>query len=96
VQSNIGLAIIFNGLLQLDDSLHISLILQSLGYWPDAKIRLRVMMSFSKHILFGRDSTLSRKILIWFGRLSDAKLASPGWVLSNVESFKAKMTAFSN
>ncbi|EIA08937.1 ABC transporter substrate-binding protein [Flavobacterium frigoris] len=99
VQSNIWACNhIFNGLLQLDDSLHIKPdIAKSWTIAPDAKtytFTLRNDIFFQKHILFGKDSTRTVKAQDFeysLGRLLDEKVASPGgWVLQNVESFKAK------
>ena len=99
VQSNIWACNhIFNGLLQLDDSLHIKPdIAKSWAISPDAKtytFTLRPDVFFHKHVLFGKDSTRAVKAQDFeysLGRLLDEKVASPGgWVLQNVESFKAQ------
>jgi peptide/nickel transport system substrate-binding protein len=49
---------------------------------------------FQKHILFGNDSTRTVNASDFeysLNRLLDEKVASPGgWVLQNVESFKAE------
>jgi ABC-type transport system substrate-binding protein len=99
VQSNIWACNhIFNGLLQLDDSLRIKPdIAKSWTIGPDAKtytFTLRNDVFFQKHILFGKDSTRIVKAQDFeysLGRLLDEKVASPGgWLLQNVESFKAQ------
>lgn len=99
VQSNIWACNhIFNGLLQLDDSLNIQPdIAKSWTISPDAKtytFTLRNDIYFQKHILFGKDSTrtvTASDFEYSLNRLLDEKVASPGgWVLQNVESFKAQ------
>src|SRR5690606_37856952 len=89
---------IFNGLLQLDDSLNIQPdIAKSWTISPDAKtytFTLRNDIYFQKHILFGKDSTrtvTASDFEYSLNRLLDKKVASPGgWVSQNVESFKAQ------
>ncbi|MEZ7498864.1 ABC transporter substrate-binding protein [Flavobacterium sp. Arc3] len=99
VQSNIWACNhIFNGLLQLDEKLNIQPdIAKSWTISPDAKtytFTLRNDIYFQKHILFGKDSTrtvTASDFEYSLNRLLDEKVASPGgWVLQNVDSFKAK------
>lgn len=99
VQSNIWACNhIYNGLLQLDDSLNIKPdIAKSWAISPDAMtytFTLRNDIYFQKHILFGKDSTRTVKATDFeysLNRLRDEKVASPGgWVLQNVANFKAK------
>jgi peptide/nickel transport system substrate-binding protein len=99
VQSNIWACNhIFNGLLQLDEKLNIQPdIAKSWTISPDAKtytFTLRNDIYFQKHILFGKDSTRTVKASDFeysLNRLLDEKVASPGgWVLQNVDSFKAE------
>lgn len=88
---------LFNGLVQLDDSLNIQ---------PDIAHRweindstqtytffLRDDVYFHKHALFGKDSTrkvVAKDFVYSLNRLKDPRVASPGsWVLSNVKSFYA-------
>ena len=98
-QSNIwAVHQLFNGLVQLDDSLNIQ---------PDIAKRwtisgdvltysftLRDDVYFHKHILFGKDSTRTVKASDFeysFRRLLDSKVASPGrWVLNYVNTFQAE------
>ncbi|WP_306353899.1 ABC transporter substrate-binding protein [Flavobacterium sp. '19STA2R22 D10 B1'] len=97
-QSNIWVCNqIFNGLVQLDDSLHIQPDLAS--SWTlseDGKtytFLLKKNINFQKHIAFGQDSTrtvIAKDFEYSFNRLLDDQIASPGrWVLQNVSEFKA-------
>lgn len=99
VQSNIWACNhIFNGLVQLDDSLNIQPdIAKSWTISADGmtySFLLRKDVYFQKHILFGKDSTRTVKAPDFeysLKRLLDEKVASPGgWVLQNVESVKAQ------
>ncbi|WP_237275471.1 ABC transporter substrate-binding protein [Tenacibaculum ovolyticum] len=89
---------LFNGLVQLNDSLHIKPdIAKSWAISEDGttyEFILRNDVKFHKHSLFGKDSTRivnARDFDFSFNRLLDKKVASPGgWVLQNVASFKAK------
>jgi peptide/nickel transport system substrate-binding protein len=99
VQSNIWACNhIYNGLLQLDENLHIQPdIAKSWTISPDAKtytFTLRHDIYFQKHILFGKDSTravTASDFKYSLNRLLDENVASPGgWVLQNVAHFKAK------
>jgi peptide/nickel transport system substrate-binding protein len=99
VQSNIWACNhIYNGLLQLDENLHIQPdIAKSWTISPDAKtytFTLRNDIYFQKHILFGKDSTravTASDFKYSLNRLLDENVASPGgWVLQNVAHFKAK------
>jgi peptide/nickel transport system substrate-binding protein len=99
VQSNIWACNhIYNGLVQLDDSLGIQPdIARSWTIGPDGKtytFTLRKDVYFHKNSLFGRDSTRTVTAFDFeysLGRLRDEKVASPGgWVLQNVSSFKAQ------
>ncbi len=99
IQSNIwAVHELFNGLVQLDDSLNIK---------PDIAKRwtisenaltysftLRDDVYFHKHELFGNDSTravTASDFEYSFNRLLDPEVASPGrWVLNYVDSFRAE------
>ncbi|MFY0604154.1 MAG: ABC transporter substrate-binding protein [Flavobacteriaceae bacterium] len=88
---------LYNGLVQLDDSLHIQPDIAK--HWTiseDGKtytFTIRNDVYFHKHVLFGNDSTRLVKASDFeysFQRLIDKNVASPGgWVLQNVASFKA-------
>ena len=88
----------FNGLVQLDDSLHIQPdIAKKWSISEDGKtykFQLRTDVQFHKHKLFGKDSTRTVKATDFeysLNRLLDKKVASPGgWVLQNVANFKAE------
>ncbi|HRZ74275.1 MAG TPA: ABC transporter substrate-binding protein [Flavobacterium sp.] len=88
---------LFNGLVQLDDSLHIQPdIAKSWTISEDGKTYqfvLRKDIYFHKHILFGKDSTRTVKASDFeysLKRLKDEKVASPGgWILQNVEKIQA-------
>jgi ABC-type transport system substrate-binding protein len=88
---------LFNGLVQLDDSLNIKPdIAKSWSISPDGMtytFNLRSDVYFHNSGIFGRDSTRTVKASDFqysFNRLLDEKIASPGrWILQNVESFKA-------
>ncbi len=88
---------LYNGLVQLDDSLHIKpSIARSWDISDDGKVYtflLRKDVYFHKHSLFGIDSTrnvIAKDFEYSFQRLLDNTIASPGrWVLQNVESFSA-------
>lgn len=88
---------LFNGLVQLDDSLHIQPdIAKSWTISEDGKTYqfvLRNDVYFHKHGLFGKDSTRivkARDFEYSLNRLKDEKVASPGgWILQNVENFQA-------
>lgn len=88
---------IFNGLVQLDDSLNIQ---------PDIAKRweindttqtytffLRDDVYFHKHALFGKEATrkvVAQDFVYSLNRLKDPRVASPGsWVLNNVANFYA-------
>ena len=89
---------LFNGLVQLDDSLNIRPDIAWRWEIDDStqtyRFFLREDVYFHKHTLFGPDST--RKVtaadfVYSFDRLLDAKVASPGsWVLNNVQEYKAE------
>ncbi|UNY97659.1 ABC transporter substrate-binding protein [Zhouia spongiae] len=89
---------LFNGLVELDDSLQIiSSIAKKWTISDDAlkyTFSLKKNIYFHKHPLFGKDSTRSVTASDFeysFKRLLDPKLASPGkWVLNNVDHFKAQ------
>jgi len=88
---------LFNGLVQLDDSLNIKPDLSE--SWEISKdgmtylFKIKKNTSFHKSIVFGKDSIRNVTAFDFeysFNRLKDPKLASPGaWVLNNVENFKA-------
>ena len=88
---------LFNGLVQLDDSLNIKPDLSE--SWEISKdgmtylFKIKKNTSFHKSIVFGKDSIRNVNAFDFeysFNRLKDPKLASPGaWVLNNIENFKA-------
>ncbi|MXN92233.1 ABC transporter substrate-binding protein [Flavobacterium sp. Sd200] len=88
---------LFNGLVQLDDSLHIKPdIARSWTVSPDGKtytFNLRKDVYFHKNILFGKDSTrtvVASDFTYSLNRLLDEKIAAPGrWILQSVEKFEA-------
>lgn len=88
---------LFNGLVQLDDSLHIQPdIAKRWSISEDGKtyaFTLRKDVKFHQHALFGKQQTrrvVAQDFEYSFQRLLDEKVASPGgWVLQNVTSFKA-------
>jgi ABC-type transport system substrate-binding protein len=88
---------LFNGLVQLDDSLHIQPdVAKSWTISEDGKTYqfvLREDVYFHKNSLFGKDSTRIVKASDFeysLKRLKDEKVASPGgWILQNVEKFQA-------
>jgi len=88
---------LFNGLVQLDDSLHIEpCIAKSWKILNNGKsytFYLRNDVYFHKSRLFGKDKTkkvIAQDFVYSFNRLLDPKVASPGkWVLQNVASYKA-------
>lgn len=89
---------LFNGLVQLDDSLAIKPdIAKSWTISEDGKtytFNLRKDVYFHKTTLFGKDSTRTVTAADFeysLKRLLDEKVASPGrWILQNVESFTAQ------
>ena len=88
---------LFNGLVQLDDSLNIKPDLAK--KWTISQDGLKYTFTIKKNItfhdsnIFGKDSTRNVNAYDFeysFKRLKDPKLGSPGsWVLNNVEKFKA-------
>jgi len=88
---------LYNGLVQLDDSLHIKPdIAKSWNIKNEGKtyeFTLRNDVYFHKHNLFGKDSTrtvTAQDFEYSLNRLLDKNTASPGgWVLQHVDSFKA-------
>ncbi len=89
---------LFNGLVQLDDSLHVQPdIAKKWTISEDGKtyqFNLKKEVFFHKHSLFGKDLTrtvTANDFEYSFNRLLDKKVASPGgWVLQNLDSFKAE------
>ncbi|OAB78280.1 ABC transporter substrate-binding protein [Cochleicola gelatinilyticus] len=89
---------IFNGLVQLDDSLNIQPDIAASWEIDDTThtytFYLRKNVKFHKHALFGKDSTrtvTASDFVYSFNRLTDEKIASPGsWVLQNVHSYRAE------
>lgn len=89
---------LFNGLVQLDDSLHIQPDIAT--HWEiseDGKtyrFTLRKDVQFHEHNLFGTKKTrnvVAQDFVYSFGRLLDTQVASPGgWILQHVASFKAE------
>ncbi len=92
-----GVSQLFNGLVQLDDSLLVRPdIAKNWIISNDGKtytFNLRNDVFFHKHKLFGKDSSrfvVAQDFEYSFNRLNDPKVASPGgWILQNVASFKA-------
>lgn len=88
---------LFNGLVQLDDSLNIQPDIAKRWQINDTTntytFYLRDDVWFHKHHLFGKDSTrkvVADDFVYSLNRLKDPRVASPGsWVLSNVEHFYA-------
>uniref|UniRef100_UPI00404932DB ABC transporter substrate-binding protein n=1 Tax=Flavobacterium sp. TaxID=239 RepID=UPI00404932DB len=88
---------LFNGLVQLDDSLHIkpaiakSWSVDSLGL--TYLFNLRKDVYFHKNAVFGSDSTrvvTAQDVAFSFSRLTDPKVASPGgWILQQVANYQA-------
>ena len=89
---------LYNGLVQLDDSLNIQPdIAKKWNISEDGKqytFTLRNNVYFHKHQLFGKDSTrkvIAKDFEYSLNRLLDKNVASPGgWVLQNVDNFKAQ------
>ncbi|MAN58652.1 MAG: ABC transporter substrate-binding protein [Flavobacteriaceae bacterium] len=88
---------LFNGLVQLDDSLTIRPDIAKRWDVNDSTntytFTLRNDVFFHKHAVFGKDSTrrvVASDFLYSFNRLTDAQVASPGsWVMGNVASYRA-------
>ncbi|WP_298546064.1 ABC transporter substrate-binding protein [uncultured Aquimarina sp.] len=89
---------LFNGLVQLDDSLHVQPDIAKKWIISDDNLTytftLRNNIKFHKHSAFKtKDSTrnvIAKDFEFSFNRLIDPKVASPGnWVLKNVKSYKA-------
>lgn len=88
---------LFNGLVQLDDSLNINPDIAKKWQINDTTLTytftLRDDVYFHKHPLFGKDSTrkvTANDFTYSFNRLKDPKIASPGsWVLQQVDDFYA-------
>lgn len=88
---------LYNGLVQLDDSLHIKPdIAKSWVISPDGKtytFTLRKDVYFHKNSVFGTDSTRTvnaQDFEYSLKRLKDEKVASPGgWILQNVDNYRA-------
>ncbi|WP_010250935.1 ABC transporter substrate-binding protein [Myroides injenensis] len=88
---------LFNGLVQLDDSLNIKQdIAKSWNISNDGRqydFILRNDVYFHKHANFGKDSTRvvrAQDFEYSFNRLLDSRLGSPGaWILQKVETFAA-------
>jgi len=87
---------LFNGLVQLDDSLNIQPDIAK--SWTISDKELHYVFSLRKDVFFHKNnifSDSSRIVTAWdfeysFSRLKDPKIASPGaWILRNVHSFKA-------
>ncbi len=93
-----GINQIFNGLVQLDDSLNIRPDIAKKWEIRDSaytySFTLRNDVYYHKHILFGKDSTrlvTAKDFEYSFNRLLDPKTASPGrWVLNYVNEFIAE------
>lgn len=88
---------LYNGLVQLDDSLHVQPdIAKSWTISDDGKtytFTLRHDVYFHKDILFGKDSTRTVTAADFeysLNRLKDEKVASPGsWIIQNAQGFRA-------
>ena len=91
---------LFNGLVQMDSLMNVEpAIASSWEISDNAKVytfNLRRDVYFHTHSLFGTDQSrtvTAHDFVYSFDRLKDPKLASPGgWVLQNVESYKAVNT----
>ncbi|MDG1375349.1 MAG: ABC transporter substrate-binding protein, partial [Flavobacteriaceae bacterium] len=91
---------LFNGLVQMDSLMNVEpAIASSWEISDNAKVytfNLRTDVYFHTHSLFGTDQSrtvTAHDFVYSFDRLKDPKLASPGgWVLQNVESYKAVNT----
>ena len=89
---------IFNGLVQMDDSLNVKPSIAKNWMVADSatvyRFTLKKDVFFHKHMLFGKDSTrnvIASDFVYSFNRLKDKKVASPGsWVLSKVDTFYAE------
>ncbi|MDT0554402.1 ABC transporter substrate-binding protein [Patiriisocius hiemis] len=89
---------LFNGLVQLDDSLNIKPDIAKSWRYIDSTctfyFTLRDDVYFHENEVFGKDATRNATAYDFeysFGRLTDPKVASPGsWTLQNVEMFKAE------
>lgn len=89
---------LFNGLVQLDDSLNVKPDIAKSWEIKDSALTysfvLRDDVYFHKHRIFGKDSTrlvTAKDFVYSFNRLLDAKTASPGrWVFNNVNTFYAE------
>ncbi len=89
---------IFNGLVQMDDSLNVRPAIATNWSIMDSAttytFNLKKDVYYHKHYLFGKDSTRSVTASDFeysFSRLKDKNLASPGsWVLSKVDNFFAE------
>ncbi|PVW14715.1 ABC transporter substrate-binding protein [Marixanthomonas spongiae] len=89
---------LFNGLIQLDDSLNIEPDIAKRWEVNDSTFTytfyLRDDVYFHKNQCFGSDSTrtvTAHDFVFSFDRLTDADVASPGsWVMNTVKNYKAK------
>ena len=89
---------LFNGLVQLDDSLNVKPDIAKSWEIKDSALTysfvLRDDVYFHKHEILGKDSTrlvTAKDFVYSFNRLLDAKTASPGrWVFNNVSTFYAE------
>ncbi|MFC7358547.1 ABC transporter substrate-binding protein [Jejudonia soesokkakensis] len=89
---------LYNGLLQLDDSLNIKPDIAKSWEINDSTstytFTLRDDVFFHKNKVFGRDSTrnvVAQDFVYSFDRLLSSEVASPGsWVLQNVDYYKAE------
>lgn len=88
---------LFNGLVQLDDSLHVQPdIAKKWSVSDDGKTYAFVLRNdvyFHKHANFGKDSTrvvTAHDFVYSFNRLLDEKTASPGtWIFQSVQKYSA-------
>lgn len=88
---------LFNGLVQLDDSLNIQPDIAKRWEINDSTLTytfyLRDDVFFHKHMLFGKDATrkvVAQDFVYSLDRLKDPAIASPGsWVLQNVADYYA-------
>ena len=89
---------IYNGLVQLDDSLNVKPDIAKSWEIKDSSLTysfiLRDDVYFHKHNLFGKDSTrvvTAKDFVYSFNRLVDVKTASPGrWIFNSVSTFYAE------
>ncbi|WP_445933612.1 ABC transporter substrate-binding protein [Olleya sp. Ti.3.14] len=88
---------LFNGLVQMDDSLHVKPSIAKNWTLSDNGLSYNFVLKnnvyFHKHKLFGKDSTrqvIASDFVYSFNRLLDKNIASSGqWIFNKVDTFKA-------